>query len=76
MRRRVVLVTTDSRVHRRVADHLSGKDFVVQALEAPDTGPDELPEAGDLDGAAAWKRILRAVEELQGTKPESGARVN
>ncbi len=26
---------------------------------------DELLEAGDLDGCAVWKRILRAVEELQ-----------
>jgi len=33
---------------------------------------DELLEAGDLDGLAVWKRILRAVEELQGTVPKSG----
>ncbi len=26
---------------------------------------DELLEAGDLDGVAVWKRILRALEELQ-----------
>ncbi len=31
---------------------------------------DELLEAGDLDGYAVWKRILRAVEELQGTEPK------
>ncbi len=31
-------------------------------------------DAGDLDGYAVWKRILRAVEELQGTMP--GARVH
>ncbi len=31
---------------------------------------DELLEAGDLDGCAVWKRILRAVGELQGTEPE------
>ena len=42
MRRRVVLVTTDSHVQRRVADHLSRKGFVVQTLQAPDTGPEEL----------------------------------
>ncbi len=29
---------------------------------------DALLEAGDLDGLATWKRILRAVEELQGAK--------
>ncbi len=27
---------------------------------------------GDLAGVAVWKRILRAVEELQGTAPKSG----
>ncbi len=33
---------------------------------------DAMLEAGDLDGCAVWKRILRAVEELQGTAPKSG----
>ena len=28
-------------------------------------------DMGDLDGCAAWKRILRAVEELRGTEPKS-----
>ncbi len=37
---------------------------------------DELLEAGDLDGAATWKRILRAVEELRGTKPKPGEKVH
>jgi len=32
---------------------------------------DAMLEAGDLDAYAAWKRILRAVEELQGTVPGS-----
>ena len=35
---------------------------------------DAMLEKGDLDGLAVWKRILRAVEELQGTTP--GARVH
>ncbi len=35
---------------------------------------DAMLEAGDLDGYATWKRILRAVEELRGTEP--GARVH
>ncbi len=30
---------------------------------------DELLEAGDLDGQAVWKRIIRAIEELQGRGP-------
>lgn len=37
---------------------------------------DELFTEGDLDGAAVWRRILNAVEELQRTKPKVGARVN
>ncbi len=35
---------------------------------------DAMLEAGDLDGYAVWRRILRAVEKLQGTGP--GARVH
>ncbi len=37
---------------------------------------DELLEAGDLDGCAVWKRILRAVEELQRVEPGPGVRVH
>ena len=37
---------------------------------------DAMLEAGDLDGYAVWKRILRAVEELQGTEPKSGEAVH
>ncbi len=33
---------------------------------------DAMLEAGDLDGYAVWKRILRAVEELQGAVPAAG----
>ncbi len=33
-------------------------------------------EAGDVDGYKVWKRILRAVKELQGTEPGAGARVH
>ncbi len=37
---------------------------------------DELLEAGDLDGYAVWRRILRAVEELQGAAPRPGEAVH
>ncbi len=37
---------------------------------------DAMLEAGDLGGYAVWKRILRAVEELQGTEPGVGMRVH
>ena len=33
---------------------------------------DAMPEKGDLDDYSVWKRILRAVEELQGKVPRSG----
>ncbi len=33
-------------------------------------------ENGDLDGYAVWKRVLWAVEELQGMKPKSGEAVH
>ncbi len=42
MRRRVVLVTTDTRVHRRISEGLSGKGFLVQGLTEPGPGPEEL----------------------------------
>ncbi len=37
---------------------------------------DAMLEAGDLDGAAVWKRILRAVEELQRADPGPGRKVD
>ncbi len=33
---------------------------------------DAMLDKGDLDGAAVWKRILRAVGELQREEPASG----
>ncbi len=32
---------------------------------------DAMLEKGDLEGLAVWKRILRAVEELQGMVPKA-----
>ena len=37
---------------------------------------DAMLDKGDLDGCAVWKRILRAVEELQGTVPKPGDAVH
>jgi hypothetical protein len=37
---------------------------------------DELFNENDLDGAAVWRRILHAVEELQRVKPKVGEKVN
>jgi hypothetical protein len=37
---------------------------------------DAMLEAGDLGGYGVWKRVLRAVGELQGTAPRAGTRVH
>ncbi len=47
-----------------------GQDAPIEAAMRADVMFDK----GGLDGYAVWKRILRAVEELQGTEP--GARVH
>ncbi len=47
-----------------------GQDAPIQATMRADA----MLEKGDLDGYAVWKRILRAVEKLQGTAP--GAQVH
>ncbi len=49
-----------------------GPDAPIQAAMRADA----TLEKGDLDGYAVWKRILRAVEELQGTGPKSGEAVH
>ncbi len=37
---------------------------------------DAMLKAGDLDSYAVWKRILRAVEELQRAEPGPGVEVH
>ena len=37
---------------------------------------DAMLESGDLDGYAVLKRILRAIEEIQGTAPKPGEAVH
>ena len=37
---------------------------------------DAMLEVGDPDAHAVWKRILRAIEELQRAGPKSGTRVH
>ena len=48
-----------------------GPDAPIHAAMRADT----MLEKGDLDGYTAWKRILRAVEELQRAEPEPGVKV-
>ncbi len=45
-----------------------GQDAPVHAAMRADAMLDK----GDLEGYAVWKRILRAVEELQGAAPKPG----
>ncbi len=49
-----------------------GQDAPIEAAMRADAMLDK----GDLDGYAAWKRILKAVEELQGTAPKPGEAVH
>ena len=49
-----------------------GQDALIHAAMRADA----MLEAGDLAGAATWRRILRAVEELQGTEPKPGEAVH
>jgi hypothetical protein len=49
-----------------------GQDAPIEAAMKADA----MLEAGDLDGAATWKRILRAIEELQGSEPKPGEAVH
>ncbi len=37
---------------------------------------DAMLDKGDLDGYAVWERILRTVEELQGSEPKPGEAVH
>ena len=56
--------------HVLIREH--GQDALIEAAMRADA----MLEKGDLDGYAVWKRILRAVGELQETEPGEGERVN
>jgi hypothetical protein len=49
-----------------------GADAPVAAAQRAD----ELFDERDFDGAAVWRRVLHAVEELQRVTPKVGERVN
>jgi len=52
-------------------DH-HGEDAPIEAAMRADA----TLKAGDPDGYAMWKRILRLIEALQGTEPKSGEAVH
>jgi hypothetical protein len=49
-----------------------GEDAAIASAQRAD----ELFNESDFDGAAVWRRILAAVEELQRVTPKVGERVN
>ena len=67
-------MTLDLGIYRsaQVLVKILDQDALIQAAMRADAMLDK----GDLDGYAAWKRILRAVEELQGTAPKPGETVH
>ncbi len=67
-------MTSDLDIYRSANELVKqhGEDAPIHAAMRADA----MLEAGDLDGYAAWKRILRAVEELEGMEPGVGAQVH
>ncbi len=67
-------MTSDLDIYRSanllVKDH--GQDAPIEAAVRADA----MLEAGDLEGCAVWKRVLRAVEELQRAVPKSGEAIH
>ncbi len=49
-----------------------GEDAPIQAAMRADA----MLAKGDMDGYAVWKRIIRALEELQSTAPAAGTEVH
>ena len=62
------------RLRARLQEHWyqQGEDAPIHAAMRADA----MLDISDLDGHAVWKRILRAVEELQGTEPKLGEAVH
>ena len=67
-------MTSDLDIYRsaQVLVKQHGQDTPIEAAMRADA----MLEAGDLDGCAMLRRILRAVGELQGSAPVDGERVN
>jgi hypothetical protein len=66
-------VTSDPDIYRaaKLLMDQHGQNAPLRAAERAD----QLLEAGDMIGAATWRRILKAVEELQ-RGPKKGEAVN
>ncbi len=68
------MMTSDLDIYRSAQALIKqhGQDAPIQAAMKADAMLDK----GDLGGYAAWKRILKAAEEVQGTEPKSGEAVH
>ena len=66
----VVLMTSDLDIFRTANEliHEHGEDAALEATMRADA----MLEKGDLEGQVVWKRILRAVEEIQRTDRPAG----
>ena len=60
-------MTSDFDIYRsaRLLIDQHGDEAAIRAAERADA----MLEAGDLDGAATWRRILDAIKQLQGVTP-------
>lgn len=65
----------DERDVWRAADQmikLHGADAAVKAAQRADA----MLELGDVEGFQAWKRIVSAINRLEGDRPQAGEAVN
>ena len=67
-------ITSDLDIYRsaRALINEHGEDAPIHAAMRAD----EMLKAGDMDGLAVWKRILRAVDELLAKERPEGAAVH
>ena len=67
-----ILSETDIYRAAQVMVRRYGDDATVQAAQRAD----ELLDQGDIDGAATWRRIVKAIEVLQDKSRPAGAPVH
>jgi hypothetical protein len=67
-------MTTDHDIYRAAKELIEqfGEDAPIRAAMRHD----ELLKAGDVDGCVVWKRILKAIDELQSVEPPEGTKVH
>ena len=70
----VETMTSDLDIYRAANEIIKqhGEDAVIEAAMRADA----MLEAGDVDGRAVWKRILKAIDELLAQERPDGAEVH